>query len=56
MQTSILANPRFIGDGNYRLRAASPGLNRAIPAFSMRYDINGRLRPRGRGDLGAFER
>jgi hypothetical protein len=55
-QLSILVNPRFIGDGNYRLRAGSPALNRAIPTFSMRFDITGRMRPRGRGDLGAFER
>jgi hypothetical protein len=53
---SFLVNPRFVGDGNYRLRAGSPALNRAIPAFSMRSDITGRARPRGRGDLGAFER
>jgi len=55
-QRSIRADPRFIGDGNFRLRAVSPGLNRAMPAFSMRYDITGRLRSRGRADLGAFER
>ena len=55
-QRSIRVDPRFIGGGNFRLRAGSPALNRAIPAFSMRYDISGRLRPRARGDLGAFER
>jgi hypothetical protein len=55
-QLSILANPRFIGHRNYRLRTRSPALNCAIPTFSMRFDITGRVRPRGRGDLGAFER
>jgi hypothetical protein len=55
-QRSIRVDPRFIGGGNFRLRAGSPALNRAIPGFSMRYDITGRLRPRGRADLGAFER
>jgi hypothetical protein len=55
-QQSIRVDPRFIGDGNFRIRARSPALNRAIPTFSMRFDITGRMRPRGRGDLGAFER
>jgi hypothetical protein len=53
---SIRVNPRFVGDGNFRLRAGSPAVNRAISTFSMRSDITGRTRPRGRGDLGAFER
>jgi Right handed beta helix region len=53
---SIRVNPRFFGDGNYRLRAGSPAVNRAIAIFSMRSDFSGRTRPRGRGDLGAFER
>jgi Right handed beta helix region len=55
-QLSIRANPRLIGDGNYRLRSGSPALNSAISTFSMRFDITGRIRPRGRGDLGAYER
>ena len=53
---SIFANPRFVGTDNYRLRAGSPALNRALPAFSMRVDMNGRQRHRGRADLGALER
>jgi hypothetical protein len=56
VEKSIFANPRFVGAGNYRLRAGSPALNRAVPAFSMRVDMNGRLRHRGRADLGALER
>jgi hypothetical protein len=55
-QKSIRAKPRFFSGDDYRLRAGSPALNRAIPAFSMRSDINGRTRPRRHGDLGAFER
>ena len=55
-QRSIRVNPGFIGDGNYRLRVGSPAVNRAVPTFSMRFDITGRMRPRGRADLGAFER
>jgi hypothetical protein len=41
-QQSIAANPRFVAPGNYRLRARSPAINRAIPAFSMRFDLAGR--------------
>jgi Right handed beta helix region/Protein of unknown function (DUF1565) len=55
-QRSIRVDPRFFGDGNFRLRAGSPALNRGIPTYSMRFDITGRMRPRCRGDLGAFER
>ena len=56
-QQSIAANPKFVGHGNYRLRAGSPAVNRAIPAFSMPFDFAGRRRPSGPApDLGAFER
>jgi hypothetical protein len=54
---SILADPRFVSGANYRLRPASPGVNRAIPAYSMPFDFDGRVRgSSGRPDLGAFER
>jgi Right handed beta helix region/Protein of unknown function (DUF1565) len=56
VRKSIFANPRFVGADDYRLRAESPALSRAVPAFSMRVDMNGRLRHRGRADLGALER
>jgi hypothetical protein len=56
-QESIRADPRFVSAGNYRLRAGSPAINRAIAAFSMPFDFNGRGRPIGAGpDLGAYER
>ncbi|HMJ00421.1 MAG TPA: right-handed parallel beta-helix repeat-containing protein [Gaiellaceae bacterium] len=56
-QESIRANPRFVAPGDYRLRAGSPAVNRAIRAFSMRFDFDGRRRPSGSApDLGAFER
>jgi hypothetical protein len=56
-QQSIAANPRFVAPGNYRLRARSPAINRAIPTFSMRFDLAGHRRPSGSApDLGAFER
>jgi hypothetical protein len=51
---SIAANPRFVAPRNYRLRARSPAINRAIPAFSMKFDFAGRRR--SAPDLGAFER
>jgi len=53
---TIRANPGFIGAGNYQLSGGSAALNRAIPSFSMPFDITGRMRPRSRPDLGAFER
>jgi hypothetical protein len=54
---SILADPRFVSAADYRLRHSSPGINRAILAYSMPFDFDGRVRSsRGRPDLGAFER
>ena len=56
-QQSILANPRFLADGNYRLRRRSPGVNRALSDFSMPFDFRGRSRRSDAGpDLGAYER
>jgi hypothetical protein len=55
-QKSIFANPRFVRSHNYRLRARSPAVSRAIPAFSMPFDFLGRKRTGRRPDLGAFER
>jgi len=54
---SIRANPRFVSTSNYRLRADSPAVNRAIRQYSMRVDVAGRARTsRGAPDLGAYER
>ena len=55
-QLSILRDPRFVSAADYQPRAGSPALNRAIPTFSMRFDINGRTRSQSHADLGAFER
>jgi len=54
---SIRSDPRFVSPVNYRLRAGSPAINRAIAAFSMPFDFDGRGRPLGAGpDIGAYER
>jgi hypothetical protein len=54
---SIRADPRFASPNNYRLRAHSPAINRAIRAYSMRVDYAGRARTsKGGPDLGAYER
>jgi hypothetical protein len=56
-QQSILRDPSFLSADDYRLRRGSPAIDRAIPAYSMSFDFNGRSRPPGtRPDLGAFER
>lgn len=56
-QESILADPLFVASADYRLRAASPAVDRAVPAFSVRVDFSGRRRPSGTAaDLGAYER
>jgi len=51
---SIIANPRFVSSGDFRLQRGSRAINRAIRAFSMSSDLTGRYR-RSRPDLGAFE-
>ena len=53
---NVVANPRFIDARrrNFRLRGGSPAVNRAIRAFAMPFDRDGRRR--SRPDLGALER
>jgi Right handed beta helix region len=56
---NVNADPRFVArsQANFQLRAGSPAIDRARGDFSLRSDIRGRARPRGRGyDVGAFER
>jgi hypothetical protein len=56
-QQSILADPLFVAPADYRLRLASPAVDQAVPAFSVRVDFTGRRRPSGSAsDLGAYER
>jgi hypothetical protein len=54
---SVFGRPRFRGPLDYRLRAGSPALDRGAAPWVLRFDHDGRRRPRGGGyDLGAFER
>ncbi|MGH2714351.1 MAG: right-handed parallel beta-helix repeat-containing protein, partial [Thermoleophilaceae bacterium] len=52
---NIVADPGFVGASDYRLRAGSPALDRALPAYSAPRDIRGLPRSRP-ADIGAFER
>jgi hypothetical protein len=52
-----VADPRFVGGGNYRLQAGSPAIDAAYPETATQTDYDGRRRPQGDGpDPGAFER
>jgi hypothetical protein len=53
---NVVANPRFVDaeQRNFRLRSGSPAVNRALRAFAMPFDRDGRRR--SRPDLGALER
>jgi hypothetical protein len=56
---NLVRNPRFVDEkaGDYRLRAGSPALGRALPGYVRVRDLDGRRRPEGRrADLGAYER
>jgi Right handed beta helix region len=52
---NVTADPRFAGPRDFRLRAGSPAVGRALAQYAPRDDILGRPRPRGQADLGAFE-
>jgi hypothetical protein len=56
---NIVGNPRFIDlvARNLHLGSASAALDKALAAYSLRYDREGVRRPQGPGfDVGAFER
>ena len=53
---NLVADPKYVGAGDYRLQAGSPAVDRGAAAFAPGHDILGVARPRGLGpDLGAYE-
>ena len=53
---NIVADPKYVGAGDYRLQAGSPAVDSGLAAFAPADDILGVARPRGLGpDLGAYE-
>jgi parallel beta helix pectate lyase-like protein/uncharacterized protein DUF1565 len=51
------ADPRFLGESNFRLSAGSPAIDAGVSLPYVREDAEGARRPRGRGyDMGAYER
>ena len=59
---TIMRDPMFVGDlldvtSDYRLQAASPGVDAGTPDGAPATDIKGTPRPQGRGvDIGPYER
>jgi hypothetical protein len=50
-------DPRFMGDGDFRLRVDSPAIDVGLSIPEVIVDADGTTRPQGRGyDLGAYER
>lgn len=53
-----MAAPRFVSPRkrDFHLTRRSPAVDRALPAYSRGFDLEGGIRPRGRApDIGAFE-
>ncbi|BAY61777.1 Parallel beta-helix repeat protein [Calothrix brevissima NIES-22] len=54
----ILADPKFVNpsQGDFRLQATSPAINKAYPLASLKTDYAGKARPSSGGyDIGAYE-
>lgn len=55
--TSVVADPKFTGTGNYQLQSTSPAKNRGVAAYaSSTTDVAGNPRAFGAPDAGAYER
>jgi parallel beta-helix repeat protein len=55
-QNNTIADPRFIGDSNYRLQIGSPAIDAALSPYTQPDDYDFISRPRGvASDIGAFE-
>ena len=53
---NIQADPKFVGDGDFRLQVGSPAVDAGTAAGAPPVDMDGVLRPCGAGvDMGAFE-
>jgi hypothetical protein len=52
---NVFVNPAFTGPNDYRLRAGSAAIGKALPQFTTETDNRGRPRPSLAADLGAFE-
>ncbi len=52
---NFIADPKFLGDGNYHLRTGSPAIDSGRKV-KIKEDIDGATRPQGKGyDIGAYE-
>jgi pectate disaccharide-lyase len=56
LDDNLIADPRFEGEGRYRLSGASPAVGEALTDPWVSHDRTGAPRPREGADLGAYER
>jgi hypothetical protein len=56
VDSSVVADPKFIGGNNYRLQSGSPAINAGQTIAAVKTDFDGVSRLQGAGyDIGAFE-
>jgi hypothetical protein len=53
--SDVVADPEFVGHGNYHLMIGSPARGAADPTATNPVDLDGIPRPAGQADLGAYE-